>query len=432
MRTLRDKLSHLSFLQAVKLLGPRGRELIMEGGKFDIDLYEQVTLDDRQFRLDVDEATVTIGLSNDKRQRFDLGCSVCHGACVHQGAALSLVLEEKLALGLSAPPPERTPIESLDEAALIDQAINERRQRARDEKMRLTSMNPQQLWTDYVVTNPLSGKSYRLALRGWQPGESYCACPDFRKNTLGTCKHILYALERGRAKFPKAVHNTPATVEEICVYLRYGKRLELRLLLPDQLEVPIQSIVAPLKDKAIDDPKDLLQRIGQVERQGTSVTIYPDAEAYIQQLLFQQRMAAVMAEIRRDPAAHPLRKTLLKTDLRPYQLDGIAFAAGTGRAVLADDMGLGKTIQGIGVAELLSRHAAVEKVLIICPASLKSQWRSEIRRFSDRSVRLVLGSHKERPAQYAGRSILYGLQLRTGAARYPGHRARDLGPDHPR
>ncbi len=209
MRTLRDKLSHLSFLQAVKLLGPQGRELIMQGGKFEIDLDQQVTLDHRQFRLEVVEATVTIGLSDDKRQRFDLGCSVCHGACVHQGAALSLVLEEKLALGLSAPPPERTPIESLDEAALIDQAVSERRQRARDEKMRLTAMNPQQLWTDYVVTNPLSGKSYRLALRGWQPGESYCACPDFRKNTLGTCKHILYALERGRAKFPKACAEHP-------------------------------------------------------------------------------------------------------------------------------------------------------------------------------------------------------------------------------
>ena len=402
MRTLRDKLSHLSFLQAVKLLGPRGRELIMQGGKFEIDLDEQVTLDARQFQLDVDEATVSIGLSNDKRQRFDLNCSVCNRACVHQGAALSLVLEEKLTLGLSAPPPERTPIESLDEATLIDQAIAERRQRAHDEKMRLVSMNPQQLWTDYVITSPLSGKSYRLALRGWQPGESYCACPDFRKNTLGTCKHILYALERGRAKFPKAVQNSPATVEEICVYLRYGRRLELRLLLPDDLEAPTQNLLMPLKDKVIDDPKDLLQRIGQVERLGTSVTIYPDAEAYIQQLLFQQRMTALMADIRKDPAAHPLRQTLLKADLRPYQLDGIAFAAGAGRAILADDMGLGKTIQGIGVAELLARYAAVEKVLIICPASLKSQWRSEIRKFCDHHVRLVLGSHKERPAQYAG------------------------------
>jgi len=402
MRTLRDKLSHLSFMQATKLLGPRGRELIMEGGKFEIDLYEQVTMGDQYFRLAIEEANVTIGLSNDKRQRFDMNCSVCSGACVHQGAALSLVLEEKLALGLSAPPPERTPIESLDEAALITQAMAERRQRARDEKMRLQSMDPKQLWTDYIVTNLLSGKSYRLALRGWQPGESYCACPDFRKNTLGTCKHILYALERGRARFPKAVQDTPAIVEEICVYLRYGKRLELRLLLPDQLEMPTRTLLAPIADKAIDDLRDLLQRIGQVERQGASVTIYPDAEEYIQQLLFQQRMAAVMTDIREDPAAHPLRKTLLKTELRPYQLDGIAFASGTGRAVLADDMGLGKTIQGIGVAELLSRHVAVENVLIICPASLKSQWRNEIRRFSHRSVRLVLGSHKERPAQYAG------------------------------
>jgi len=402
MRTLRDKLSHLSFLQAAKLLGPRGRELIMEGGKSDIDLYEQVTLNDQHFRLALEEAIVKIGLRNDKRQRFDLNCSVCNGACVHQGAALFLVLEEKLALGLSAPPPERTPIESLNEAALVAQAIAERRQRARDEKMRLKSMNSKQLWTDYVVTNLLSGKSYRLALRGWQPGESYCSCPDFRKNTLGTCKHILYALQRGRAKFSKATKNTPPIIQEICLYLRYGRHLELHLLLPDKLEAPIQSLLAPLKDKPIEDPKDLLQRIGQVERLGTSVTIYPDAEEYIQQLLFQKRMAAVTTEIRKNPAAHPLRKTLLKTELRPYQLDGIAFATGTGRAVLADDMGLGKTIQGIGVAELLSRHAAVAKVLIICPASLKSQWRKEIRRFSDRSVHLVLGSQKERPAQYAG------------------------------
>lgn len=47
MRTLRDKLSQLSFPQACKLLGPRGRERIMEGGKFVVDLYEQATLDDK-------------------------------------------------------------------------------------------------------------------------------------------------------------------------------------------------------------------------------------------------------------------------------------------------------------------------------------------------------------------------------------------------
>ena len=52
------------------------------------------------------------------------------------------------------------------------------------------------------------------------------------------------------------------------------------------------------------------------------------------------------------------------------------------------------------MAELLSRQAPVSKVLVICPASLKSQWRLEIKRFSTRSCQLVLGSAKERPAQY--------------------------------
>ena len=111
-------------------------------------------------------------------------------------------------------------------------------------------------------------------------------------------------------------------------------------------------------------------------------------------------MAKAVAGIRNNPKAHALRRTLLKTELLPYQLDGVAFAAGAGRAILADDMGLGKTIQGIGVAELLSTHVSISKVLVICPASLKSQWRLEIKRFSNRSCQLVLGSAKERPAQY--------------------------------
>ncbi len=116
-------------------------------------------------------------------------------------------------------------------------------------------------------------------------------------------------------------------------------------------------------------------------------------------------MGESVAGIRENPKTHPLRRTLLKAELLPYQLDGVAFAAGAGRAVLADDMGLGKTIQGIGVAELLSRHATITKVLVICPASLKSQWRIEIKRFSNRSCRLILGSAKDRPAQYESDSF---------------------------
>jgi hypothetical protein len=405
MITLKDKLSHLSYTQACRLLGPQGKQLILEGGKFDIDLFEQVTLNSERFSLSLENSEVAITLDDRKMQRLIIQCDACSGVCAHQGAALSLILEEKLTLGLSAPPPERVPMESLSEEALVGKAVADRRERAQTEKMRLKSLNPRELWIDYIITNNASGKSYRIALRGWQPGESYCSCPDFRKNTLGTCKHIIYALDKVSKRFSKTVRETPAEIKDICVYLRYGRQLMLGVLLPDDLDPEISRHLATLKGKSIQNIKDLIRRIRRVEGLGADVTIYPDAEEYINHRLFQGRMAETVAEIRKDPKNHPLRKTLLKTELLPYQLDGAAFAAGAGRAILADDMGLGKTIQGLGAAELLSRHTSISKVLVICPASLKSQWRLEIKRFSNRSCQLVLGSAKERSAQYDGDSF---------------------------
>lgn len=63
----------------------------------------------------------------------------------------------------------------------------------------------------------------------------------------------------------------------------------------------------------------------------------------------------------------------LHGDLMPYQKAGVKYATETRRCFIADQMGLGKTIQAI---------AAVEKegcypVVVICPKSLKENWRRE-------------------------------------------------------
>jgi SNF2 family DNA or RNA helicase len=42
----------------------------------------------------------------------------------------------------------------------------------------------------------------------------------------------------------------------------------------------------------------------------------------------------------------------------------------------------------------------IERVLVVCPATLKAQWRREIERFSGLSCQLVLGAARERPALY--------------------------------
>jgi len=400
MLTLKDRLSRLTYRQACKFLAPMGEKLIRAGGRFDIDIPAQVTLDRERFRLDLGEAEVIIRLDPEKNSHLTFNCSKCTTACEHLGAAFSLILEEKMALGLSAPPPERIPIESLTDEELVAQAIEERAERAANERMKVKPLNPKELWTDYTVMNYASGKSYRVALRGWKRGESYCSCPDFRKNTLGTCKHIMYVIGKMENRFNKTMRETPFRVREICVYLAYAEELELRILVPDDLDPRVAPLLDPLKERPVRDLRGLLDRIRAIERLGHAVTIYPDAEEYINTTLYRERISDRVKEIRKDAVNHPLREGLLKAELLPYQLDGIAFAVGAGRSILADDMGLGKTIQGIGVAELLSQDADISRVLVICPASLKSQWRAEILRFTDRDCRIVLGSAQERAEQY--------------------------------
>ncbi len=404
--TLKDRLSRLTFQQACKLLGDCGQKLIQRGGAIEIDMAAQVRLDDEALQVSFPgtpgtngHATARIERAADARDYLRWRCSACQTACEHIGAAFALALEDKLALGLAAPPPDRIPVESLSDEQLVLQALAEREERARLEKMELRSEDPERLWTDYTTTSALSGKTYRLALRGWERGQSFCSCPDFRKNTLGTCKHILNALGKLKRRFRGSSHEAYVP-KQIAVHLRYGEDLELRLSLPPNLNGRAWPIVAELKDRPITDCHDLLKRIRQLESENYPVQIYPDAEEYIQHRLFQKTIQAKVAAIRANPAAHPLRTELLKTELLPYQLDGIAFAAGMGRAILADDMGLGKTIQGVGVAEFLAREVDIRKVLVICPASLKSQWQAEIRRFSERDCQLVIGGMRDRRVQY--------------------------------
>jgi len=353
--TLRDRLSRLTYTQACRLLGADGRKLLTAGGRRDVSA-DEVELDLQAFSASVGSAEVRIALQEDRPDRISWSCSECDAACEHVGAAFSLILEEKMALGLARPPKERVPVESLGEAELVERALADRKERAKTERMTLRSIDPKRLWSEYTITSAASGKTYRLALRGTRPGESYCSCPDFRKNTLGTCKHIIHALAKLKRRFSKATFSRPYRRKRIAVYLSYGAETELRVALPEKLSSSAARILRPIANIAILALPDLLERVRKLERIGEAVAIHPDAEEYIEQRLMMERLRRKSAAIRKNPAGHKLSRELLRVELRPYQLDGIAFAVGTGRAVLADDMGLGKTIQAIGTAELLARE----------------------------------------------------------------------------
>jgi hypothetical protein len=204
-------------------------------------------------------------------------------------------------------------------------------------------LSPRRPWADYAVTSRASGRSYRVALRGHERGESYCSCPDFRKNTLGTCKHILCVLARVRRRFRAAELARPYLRRTPSLCLRYDEEVSLRLALPaHKLAANVARTLEPLRERAIENLRDCVRRVRKLERLGTEVTVYPDAEAFTEEGLLREHLQAVARAVRADPGNHPLRRELLRAELLPDQLDGIAFAAGAGRAVLADDVDLAR------------------------------------------------------------------------------------------
>ena len=404
--TLRDRLSQLTYRGACRLLGSDGAEQLKQASSFAETLSDIRLLGDTLRARVADSSLsggstyVTITEMTGRSGGLHLTCEKCQGACQHVAATLSTVLENKVQFGLAEVPDMREPLENLTEKELILRAVAEREARATSERMRIVSSDVKTPWADYMVTSLESGKTYRVALRGQEAGESYCSCPDFRSNHLGTCKHILCALKKLPKKFSRAQLAKPYVRKWISLRMEYREPVGLRFNLPASLDHQTTAILGANAQQTITNAKQCVGLLRALERSGNSVHVYPDAEEFIENRLLQARLAEHSQAIRRDPENHPLRQQLLKAELLPYQLDGIAFAVGAGRAVLADDMGLGKTIQGIGTAELFARLTEVRRVLVVCPASLKSQWAAEITRFSDRTHQIVLGTGEERARQY--------------------------------
>jgi SWI/SNF-related matrix-associated actin-dependent regulator of chromatin subfamily A-like protein 1 len=72
-------------------------------------------------------------------------------------------------------------------------------------------------------------------------------------------------------------------------------------------------------------------------------------------------------------------------DYLPFQRAGVAYAMQRAGTLLADEMGLGKTVEALGV---INMDSAVERVLVVCPASLKLNWQRECERWLTRPMRV--------------------------------------------
>ncbi|WP_298139516.1 SWIM zinc finger family protein [Acidiferrobacter sp.] len=69
-----------------------------------------------------------------------------------------------------------------------------RRQFGREQAFPWENIGDEAVFSDFHVTNPATRSRYRVVIRGLQPDDNRCSCPDFATNELGTCKHVEFVL----------------------------------------------------------------------------------------------------------------------------------------------------------------------------------------------------------------------------------------------
>jgi SNF2 family DNA or RNA helicase len=301
---------------------------------------------------------------------------------------------------------------------LREEQIDIRRRRAAEGQFRIQNLGRNRVFSDYQVTNPATGGQYRVSIRGFDVGDNACTCPDFRTNTLGTCKHVEAVLAALREETPAALRQRKAAVTQPEVFLSYGEQLRLGLHLPPRHSDQLHALAERFFDahglwKDGDNYAALIEAVNGVPEQ---VTLFSDAMEFIDREMERREMAQREQALVEQLDQGRLTLDLLKGPLYPYQVRGALFLAYRGRSILGDDMGLGKTVQTLAAAELLARERGVERVLVVAPASVKYQWEGEIRKFTDRPVQLIDGPTKARRALYSQptfyRLINYEVVLR--------------------
>ena len=315
---------------------------------------------------------------------------------------------------------------------LIEQQIAERRERATAAIAKVLKRPGNEPYGDYRVQSA-SGKTYRVAMRGPGLFENYCSCPDFAVNTLGTCKHIEALLLRLGKRYGRTLASRKFARARASISLQYGDTIAVRLRLPADPSPALRKLA-----EEYFDPAGLLRlehyrsfdRVLDVFRQAdldavvySDVLEYLDRENELTEGMDLERQ--LLGKLKRG--RNPLNG-LLKTKLLPYQERGAIFAACRGRVVLADDMGLGKTVQALAATEMLRRRRGIQRVLVVAPASVKYQWKTEIEKYTDLPAQVIEGLLPRRRQLYATPAFfnLSSYELVLKDVRYMHELAPDL------
>lgn len=280
----------------------------------------------------------------------------------------------------------------------------------------LEKMDGHPIYADYVVKNPEKKSNYKVSIRDNMNSMNYCSCFDFKTNNLGTCKHIEYVLHKIRSNKKLSGKLSDKFIPEYTsLYIDYGDNREIKLRIGSKN----REAFLELKSEYFNDDNtlsmanypDFYKIYNEANKIDSDFRCYPDVISKIVEYKDKGQRKKIVDN--NYPATNGAFDQLINASLFPYQKEGVQFAAKAGRSLLADDMGLGKTIQAIATVELLNKELGIEKVLIVCPTSLKYQWKTEIQKFTDAKITVIEGLPHKRGPQYTDDSLFCIVSYHT-------------------
>ncbi len=292
-----------------------------------------------------------------------------------------------------------------EEMSLASWQAGLRKQFGKNSSFIMTNLGEHPIYSDWSVKNPETGNTYEVAIRSRDDSSNFCSCMDFKTNRLGVCKHIGFVLhklenKRGMKRLLKAGHTLPHS----SIVLDYRNGRKIKLSIGTENKDAFEKLAKKYFDKNLELTtagfSKFEKMLAEAKKINEGFRCYDDALEFV---LGHRDMLVRNAKIDRlfpKGLESPRFDKLLTVKLYEYQKTGVLFAARAGRALIADEMGLGKTIQAIAAAELYQQEFGASKILIVCPTSLKYQWKTEIERFTKNKAHVVEGGIISRRKQY--------------------------------
>ncbi len=376
-----------------ELIFRRGNDLIKNemctlvgeaGSKFDFIIEDRFS----DFKV-----TITV---NKEVISYKCDCGSHLNCCHHSAAALiktSEILEER---GTN----NSTEVGAYSRKEMIKRVLKEREKKARNEEFKITFA--ENIYGIHKVKTKMH-KIYNVTIRDFDAGNGYCSCPDFRTNKLGTCKHLIYAIEKVKSNFPiiELVQTQKYPFTEIFCDPHYDYNISYfsDKNISHEIEELLNNYFGNEQYILEENYPKFLQFLNKANEE-KQILIRPEVIEKIDEYFEVESINKLSKSVKPD-------FTKIKADLFDYQKEGILFSLFKKGNIIADEMGLGKTLQAISIAIFKRDIFNFKNVLIICPSSLKYQWKKEIEKFTNEKAKIIEGTRDERHATYKKNSSYF-------------------------